>query len=327
MIHVTSLHDALRSALDAEGLLPPLARYDGARARIAGDGEAERDWLIGHLGRRVWSRGLRALARPQPEEDAIRVLGFGRALTAFAVAPARAPTADLPSILHLGALTNFLVATFDHFFDHGQPAAALIPRWFLTAAARAPSSLPARLAAVMGAPRRVLLCRLVLEYFNTLQGIVPPEGADLYHTCVRTIVRMYDAEVASLRPTTPQEHLRNMRRKNALPFVVMGLPAWLVAPRPDPVLQRRHLSWLCRLGSFLGGVDDIVDLAEDALADRPNRVGAALGCGHHTATLVRRLAAGGRRVVDQWAALSPAGADEVHGLRVCLASWLGGMAP
>lgn len=312
--------------------------YQTLRAEISRRGSVERDRIVGVVGRGTWRRAVSTLGRAAPEEDCIRVLGFGSALTEFAVAPLGLARPGADFVCALGALANLIVSLYDNWLDLGFRPAVVLPRSFLQAIADSrPWVRPcARVsAAVTLSPQRLFMMRLVAQYFSRLDALpYASRRRAVRDFATRAVARMYDAELETLR--TPQMgcRARSLRRKASLPFVVLGVPAWLVVERQPSVGLGWHIRWLYRLGEFIGWIDDANDLREDLEAGRPSllarELATAKGCRLHEAALARRVAALGAQVLLEWRQAVPDDAVvptiAAHALPVCLSSWFAGHA-
>lgn len=308
------------------------ARYAACRAEITRLGEVERDRIVSLLGETAWRRVLTEWGTTYPEGDCVRVLGFGHALTEFAVAPLQLPEAEREAVVGLGALANFVVATYDHLVDRGKDRWTLLPRWQVRLAAH-DQGRP--LLSVLGCLAPNAMTKLVVSYFRRLEQ--PPfstRHAHVHKLIQRTVVRMYDAESETLKAPGKLCSKRTLQRKAALPFVAMGLPAWMATPTICRRRYRWHLRWLYRLGLFFGWVDDAIDLKEDSAAGRPNLFSETWAhCRYSnadTAALARRITHGGVRILDEWHLQIGEGRElpsvATEAFSACLVSWFGGTA-
>jgi hypothetical protein len=144
---------------------------------------------------------------------------------------------------------------------------------------------------------------------------------------------MYDAELAvvSRNGSPVSRHL--LRRKAALPFVVMGLPAWLLGSERDERLFRWHVHWLYRLGRFFGWIDDVVDLESDLKTGAPSQLAYELENERQSSDrgreIVRAIAMQGRRLMYEWRTRVGAVSDVPLSVReavpTCVVSWFGGL--
>ncbi len=333
---VQSFSELLRCELDTAGFIPDADAYAIARARAVSAGALLWERLLAAVGADCWSRAKERLTLSIADADCERMLGFGGALTDYAVAPLDVPAAQLSDVVDLGALTNFVVAVYDQFLDAGAADADVLPR---TAVAQmlgtdAAHLEPPRRQAVHGdAPQRLLLA-LVGEFHRRLRALrLPNDRTQLLEQIHRVILAMYDAE-------HPDAHvpagvpIRHLWRRAALPFVVMGLPAWLTVPQLDRQLYGWHGRWLYRLGRFIGWVDDAVDLEDDRVTGQPNLVALALSsdedlrAGHR---LAQQITIGGVRVREEWRTRTSVGQAtgprQVDALSLAVCSWFGGIRP
>lgn len=309
----------------ARALMAQDERYRRGRAVVSDLGVAELARIRARVGRHTWSRAFRAFPTPIPEVDHVRVLGFGRLLTEFSVAGTGLAPDALEQVARLGALANFIVALHDQHLDvaGGSPLSRRAVRMAADPGGRA--LLAARSPFAPAGHR--LMSTLVSSYHAGVAALPGPRRPAVVRTLRRAIVTMYDAEGATTQGSA-QAPPRALRRKGALPFLVMGLPAWLAGAPFGPEAYLRHLRWLYRLGDFIAWVDDVVDAGDDVRTAHPNRLVAASAAG--TAPSAARIAARGERLMREWeqrldgrAAPSPHAADA---LRLVVCSWFGGVS-
>jgi hypothetical protein len=311
------------------GTLPDAEEYGHLRSEISAAGAA----LAGDLRRRLpslqWRLALQALGRRHVEADVERVLGFGAALTRFAVAPACPEPGSVEVLVRAGAFMNMLAATFDEYIDRGVTPDRVMPKWLLLALLREHVGI-ARAAAWLPPAGRLLLARLLEEYVKAVQALQKPAPRPfLGSVLASTVEGMYDAEVLTVTsPATVTDQM--LRTKNAGPFLAMGLPAW--APdQPSPWSYDTYVAWLSRIGNFFGAVDDAVDAKEDRHRGHPNlllrqrleasREGAE-------AALASAIAGEAGAIMADWR--KAIGGRQIHpavsgGFSACIASWLGGV--
>jgi hypothetical protein len=304
------LRRALARELAAAGLLPEADAFRLVASRIRAAGTAERRRLDGVLGVDGWRRLQRPLARERPEEDCVRLLGCGSELTRFAIAPVGLDRRSADAVASLGADVNLIVALFDRITESGTPVADVLP----------PAALERAMDGGSGGDEAALLEPLVESYFARLRKL-PAATCDaaLVDQLRRCVLEMYDAEVRTLtRGHAVASEV--LQKKNTLPFIVAGLPAWLAGPGPRH-RRAQHLRWLHALGLFLGRIDDAADLDEDAANGHPNELlGPAAEPDPNAAARV--IAREGRDVLSGWTALSPPNADDLAVFKVTVASWL-----
>lgn len=324
---MNTLLSKLPAVLIEARLIPKEEDYLRARRHVSTAGHVELERVIAIVGRQTLAEGIACLDRPRPKDDIVRVLGFGAALTDYAVTSLRIPDLAREEVLHLGALANLIVTLFDQFVDNGYRRNTVLSPTILALAMSRPTRIAARLVAAISPAYRRMMVRLVCAYFDGL-GKLPHATArpELLALIQRAIARMYRAESRTLEPHLPATVV-DLRRKAALPFVVMGLPGWLVVESVPATTIYRHVGWLYRLGAFIGYVDDITDLSADERCERSNVV-AIERRRRPDAVLLRRLARLGQRVQNEWS-LQVSGVQTVpparrDALRTCVVSWLGG---
>jgi hypothetical protein len=326
--------DQLFDELDSAGFMPPADDYAIARAAATAEGVELWESMKDVIGSDSWAAANGRLTLSVSDADCHRMLGLGYALAAYIVAPVKVSPAQLRDVLILGALTNFLVAVYDQFLDAGAGATDVLPR-HAVASVFERSALPALASAaasderVCGDDRTAVMVALTNEYRRRLFALpAQTNRAWLIRELGRISVAMYDAEQDSRNGmSTPQLHL-----KSALPFLVMGMPAWLVASRFDRQLFRWHRRWLYRLGRFIGWVDDAVDVDDDRMSGQPNLVQGSLAGAANPDTSMRlaaQIATQGRDIRDQWLAHTAgrlrAQPHRVDGLSLTVCSWFGGV--
>lgn len=315
-------------------LLSDPALYKASRAEVTRYGTIESRGTISLVGHAAWRRTIARLPRPRSEDDCIRVLGFGRVLTEFAVAPLPLQDGDREAVSHLGALANFIVATFDQLIDAGMNRRVVLPEWTLRFLARTSGRVClAPVSYLLPAPPR-LMVRLVAAYFRTLEELSLAQRHSHGTAMVRRLIlKMYRAERQTFEPSrAPGSRVEQIvRRKASLPITALGLPGWLACSGVDRARYLWHLRWLHNLGEFVGWIDDSVDLEQDLTAGRPNRVAMVI-CARPEASheLARLIAQGGKKIIREWRS-HVQDADAIplvvrEALRTCVVSWFGGLS-
>ena len=272
----------VRDAFATAGLFPPPERIAFLRARVKQRGAVELSRLRRQAGADVWDGGIARIDARDAKRSVQWALGHGAQLTGFAVAPLGLDGAQSRRVEELGALTNLVVTLYDNLLDQG-----IAPERVLSEDFRS------------GDP---LITALVRLHYASADALTNQGARPLLNSVIR---RMYCAENAAAT-------MRDRRRKSALPFVVMGVAGWL-ATATLPVSRIGHLHFLYRCGVTLGLVDDAVDFASDAAAERPNswRDGAS----------VRHAARSMSNALDWWRRRSSA-SEEADWFRYCVFEWL-----
>lgn len=317
--------ERLRAKLRLNGVLPDPETYGHVRPAITRLGEAEYERLQSIAGP-AFERGIAEPVAGADEAHTTRVPGFGRALTAFVVAPLALPDEQRAAVCELGATANFLVATFDRLAEQGYDPDGLLSPDALRAAASGDRPAERQSDSDSTVAERAMV-RLVSHYFDRLASL---PGADSrpsvrrhHHRCVREMYAM--ERRAATGVADEDDHLG----RSVYEFVVKGIPGWLATPGFDEDRYEAHLAWLRDLGTFVRLVDDAVDLREDEATGAYNTVAAGRAADGDDATL-ERIAALGRSVLDDWAEMTPETEHPTttrHALSTCVGSWFGGVRP
>jgi hypothetical protein len=320
----------LLAELEYAGLIPDAEHVVACRRDVSRIGYEEAATLADLVGATLWVQALAQLGRPYPHADCERVLGFGSMLTAFMLPPVRIDEALSHEVCSLGGHANLLVSLFDQVADECSGGALPLSPATVDSACAGRGRAGLTWRSHTGPPIARLLTRLLSAYVRRLDRLpYSRRHRSLRALQTRTIVAMHAAELQTL-PLASGVSSRAIRRKSALPFVVMGMPAWLTVEHVPPATFRAHLRWLYRVGSFFGYIDDAADLDADRAAGRPNRVAASLArdaggspCDGDK-RLARSIASEGTRIMAERRAAStsrPAfAADDV--LTTAVLSWL-----
>lgn len=333
MLSDDGLQNLLWQEFILHNLIPSPERYEVSRQEISRFGITEREHVMNYVGRNTWRRTLARFERPYAEDDCIRILGFGYALTEFAIAPLDIAPHQRKAISSLGALANLIVSTFDQLVDLGYSSRLLLPRPMLELATRSKWRTPLTAVGLISPAASRMMSKLVTHYFRELERLpYAGEHTEIHKGIKRTILRMYDVEIKTLKREKNLISERALRRKAALPFVVMGLPAWLGM---EEICRRRywwHLRWLYKLGEFFGWIDDLVDRHEDLAKAHPNRLlnirTRLQGDFEENTNLARLIARRGDWIVREWdRQVNPNNLPSIvrESFYTCLVSWLGGM--
>ena len=256
--------------------------------------------LIKLVGGRIAERGDEEFERLVPKVRAMeshrRVcahhLGIGASLTDFLISGLPLDRASRSEISSLGGIAHTIYAVFDYLLDVSGSA----PELFGTA--NSTDARPAQLStdpAVRGKPE--LVSELVQLYFRKSKAMAS-KAPRVYELLERGIQKLYSAELRT--STQPEIRWSTWWRKNALPIILMGLPAWILAPAEEAskISFADHLRWLGRVGEFFGWLDDVSDYDRDCASGQANRLrrnGTVSIEG-----LARRVTAKGERVLGLW---------------------------
>jgi hypothetical protein len=210
-------------------------------------------------------------------------MGVGTSFTAFLIRGIPLSPELVSAVASLGGIAHTIYALFDSLLDTSGAA----PRLF--------SELPLLSEDTLTRSRQKAVLDLVDLYFRQIRSLCP-EDSPRYLLLRRTIQKLYKAELHSA--ASDKFCWSTWWRKNVLPIVVMGLPAWLSMPDEATITFAGHLRWLSRVGEFLGWLDDFADYEGDCASGQLNR----LRFHEHgpIGKLARKVGAKGRRVLELW---------------------------
>jgi hypothetical protein len=227
-------------------------------------GFAPDDLLTKLVGSRIGQRGedeFQIVSARFPDVGDVRPmfthhLGIGASMTEFLIAGLALHSAMRAQVASLGGIAHTIYALFDSLLD----VSGCVPELFSNQS-----------PVVFGADthKQELLIRLVGLYFERLNSM-SGQATKIRALLERTIHKLHKAELES---SAPGEITRQAWwRKNALPLVVMALPGWLFATDLSNIRFTEHLLWLCRVGDFLGWLDDFSDFEKDSASGQANRL-------------------------------------------------------
>jgi hypothetical protein len=232
--------------MESVGLKPDPLCVKLVSARMADRGREELERL---------PSGIASL--PKLQNACAYHLGVGASFTEFLLGGVPLKREFKSEIASLGAIAHTIFALFDALLDSSQGVPVLFgdnPQIASDPDVRA---------------KQELVIKLVDRYFKTVN--VLSSGAPRVRSLLESAIRrLYEAELQSavaqpIRPTT-------WWRKNALPIVVMGLPAWLSNCQGGKMTLPANLLWLGRVGEFLGWLDDFADYETDRASGQANRL-------------------------------------------------------
>jgi hypothetical protein len=326
----------LWSALAELGMFASTDQLDRTNRTIARLGQSQLARTRSISGRITWWRGLLATGYPLPRHGVIRILGMGQALTGFVIAPLHLAPSHYEQALRIGMLSNLIVTLYDAFLDSGRTTDNPLPADVLACLVDRNSRREfTRMRRRESGPRR-LMVSLIGAYFDALEALpYAQQRPQIMSTLISAIHRMYEGQNRSAQlpyGALGRRAHRALRAKSIYPIMIMGLPAWLLLPEVPAGRGWWHLRWMCRLGAFLGWVDDVVDLWLDSRLDQPNAAASHRATNGDSladrAAFTRQIAARGRRLVDEWATevgdLNAVPEAARSALGVCLYSWFGG---
>jgi hypothetical protein len=263
---------SLAADLAASGFAPDPLSVKLVGARIADRGAFEFECLPSTI---TPPKPLRSLCAHH--------LGMGASLTEFLIGGVSPDRDFIAAAASLGGIAHTIFAVFDALLD----VSHCVPQLF------GGDSVLASDPEIRS--RQQLVIELVNLYFLRL-SLFPPDSLRVRALLDRAIRRLYDAELHSAMPA--EVCWKTWWRKNALPIIVMGLPAWLSIRPEGKIGFPQHLQWLGRVGEFLGWLDDFADYEQDCALGNANRL--RLQDAISMEACARRVAAKGRRVLSFW---------------------------
>ncbi|MEK6221867.1 MAG: hypothetical protein N2D54_06430 [Chloroflexota bacterium] len=256
---------------DAE-LFPPNEDYHAVLKYVNQTGRQELRMLSKAVGRMDWWRGIWSARIPNPYLTTTQLIGWGQALTKYLIAPVSLPEREKNKVASLGALANFIVNLYDFMADQHRNQEIKISHEML---AKSMDPNPRELGDTPPISSILKLINTLSKFY--FQGLLElpyaNQNCKVNKIIQRAVVKMYKAENSTIQwddkeQLPPSNHAIVV--KDAYPFMIMGLAAWLAVPKIDPNIFSRHLRWLYKVGIFYGWVDDAVDLEKDRLIGHPN---------------------------------------------------------
>lgn len=311
-----------------ENLFPSNPDYRNTEVTVMRAGWKEWFRLSGSLGYwKLW-RGIWAIQLPNSYLGAVRLLGWGYALTNYFVAPIPIPKEEKEKIFRIGALANFIVNIYDFLADHHPNPNKHFSKDMLEQIL----SLEKTTLPDVTSRTEKLIYELCQEYIQELSSY----NENKQHTHVIKIIkhaiqRMFQAENESIQKrqsSIVNPVNRELIIKDAYPFIIMGLAGWLTIHEIDPKFFFWHLRWLYKVGAFYGRLDDAVDLERDILAGHPNLYSDLLGLTDANdkarTMVVDQLIRDYRKIVEEWNQYaSKENLQTEHIFSASLATWFG----
>jgi len=316
-------------------LLLKINEYKKMRLKVTQLGIKQYKSIQSVLGREVMNLGISKLNFSNPKETCFRVLGFGHLLTEFLVAPVISYSdTERYKVIKLGTLANFIVGIYDHLIDQENANRKfLLPRWILKGIISYNLGSLIDIFVKFSPASSKLLIKLVIYYIKVLKNLEKVEKNLLLSDFLKKlIIYMYDIENKTLFNDKSLVTDYDLKLKSSLPFVVMGLSAWLIRKKSNQKLYGWHLNWLNRFGDFFGWIDDFMDYREDLLKGQPNRirnvVRQQLKSEENLHQLFHSIVKQGRQILVEWNQhiVEPKKIPIFikNAFSTCLISWLGG---
>ena len=247
--------------------------------------------LVKLVGSRIGDRGEHEIHQlPQDlrygnvlRATCMRHLGIGASLTEFLIASLPLSLASRRNIASIGGIAHTIYAVFDSLLDVSKCA----PELFGEAPDFAEDEELRN--------KQQIVVRLVSLYFEKLRSF-SSANKEIQSLTERAIRKLHQAELESAKPGDITRHA--WWGKNALPIIVMGLPAWLLSTGESNISFTEHMLWLGRVGEFLGWVDDFADYEKDYASGQANRLNSVDRTCFQL--FARKVSAKGKRVLERW---------------------------
>ena len=299
---------------------PGKEEYHQTLALILAQGKNELEELIGVLGK-PWLRATLKASGWQ-EEDLQRILGYGATFTGYLVAPAQPEADKTPALKHCGAIANLIVSLYDELVDLGHDPEVVFSESKLYRLIYADEPRPDR-----PSNNHQPVPALVEYYFHQLLSHpVDEDRKPVMARLLMAIKDMYKSENRTLQNKEVQA--QDLLNKSRLPFVVMGLPAWLFTPSLDQKAYSDHFDWLMAIGEFIGWLDDAVDLDSDQATGHPNLVAMASLRGENIEQIIHRIPLQYEQAQDFWTShveeADQLPLEDRESFRIMTCAWLGG---
>lgn len=246
-------------------LCPSAVRQTALCARWAERGAAVRARLLERLDSGLVTAATTSVAPAWSQAAQVHTLGLGAAAYHYLAQPLPAGHTPRASEAETaGALTQLVVAFYDHLLDEGVINQPLRPAAF-GVALRGRQDEDAS-----SHPAARLVLALTTEWGRLVRVVGENDPTGVASLLVRA-ERMAVVEASTMSGrSTSTTSLAEQRAR--LPFEAVGAIARLARPGMNDDIATWHADWCGRVGTALGLVDDVVDLEEDVAAGRINRI-------------------------------------------------------
>jgi|GEM_PF-5922374 len=334
MVSNPDFKSLLWQELKLKGLLIDSTDYNDSLLIISRWGVLERENIIKIVGYKTWKNVLNRLPGNLPEEDCIRVLGFGRALTEYLIAPLDVPSDLKEKIVTIGVISNLLGSIYDHLIDAGLNNNLALPRWILHSIAYEKNGLKLAVLRKIG-PTTLRFILTLVEYNKQILTELPyyKTHDEITELIKQSVLQMYDAENETINKNSKLVSEDTLKNKSTLPYVIRGLPAWLCTPQIPKDRFDWHINWMHQFGDFFAWIDDAVDLADDISEGQPNLLlfpENTVGRDEQKdSALAQTIAEKGKQMITEWQKNTkdyekiPVVIGKAP--QICTVSWFGGL--
>lgn len=323
---------AVWKELEDACLIPDRSKYKSVRSSISAFGREELADLKEEIGESGWKILIRKLNTKYPKDDIIRILGFGNALTRYVIEPFRNDEETNNKVNKLGARSNLIVSLFDQMIDSGTKPKQVLSTKSLDKLLNRNTQKNSDFYRYFGFQSKWIMTTLIKSYLRGLGDLSQPSAqTNISKTILSSIQRMHESEIKTL--TKNDLSTADLKRKAALPFVIMGLPIWLKDSQINNKAYFSHMRWLYRLGLFFGSIDDIIDLEEDISNNHPNQFKKLVNKDSLAESFIiatsKKIVSEGKIITNFWKKYTnhqnPQATDfneQIFG--TCIVSWFGG---
>jgi len=332
MINPTKFQNVLLKELLEAGFSVGYKAYYHTYEEIIKYGEFQREELIRVMGYSNWHSLVQHAKFKEGEREFVRILGFGYMLTDYIISGIDLKNKNRIVVNELGALANFIVAIYDHFLDN-QLITETNPIRKLIGSITSSSSV--FLEAVSEDNNTIevqIFIKLITYYFHLLKLIEKPDQRNVIaKTLKKAILKMHHANDKLLFNSYSNVPIQLLFQKSILPFVIMGLPAWILCESFTEKNYLRHLRWMYQFGEFIALLDDATDMVEDMERGEPNLIIEAMKDIQNDDTtlikLAKKIALMGQYVKEKQDRVILRKEDsitkDVNIFSVCVMSWVG----
>ncbi|GBE56284.1 hypothetical protein BMS3Bbin16_00484 [archaeon BMS3Bbin16] len=291
--------------LEKNDLVIGPAEYKVAMRKIMGWGVIERENIIKIGGIQTWKNVLNQLSGISHENDCIRVLGFGRALTEYLVAPLNIPSNLKEQIVTVGVISNLYGSIYDHLIDAGLNNKLVLPRWALHSIVYEKRGLRLTVLRKIG-PSTLRFIQTLVEHNIQILTELPyyKKHSEITESIKELYLQLYDAEIETIQKTRSHISEDTLKNKTILFYLIGGLYTWLCIPQIHQDRFEWHIKWVRQFGEFIAWMDDAVDLAEDISTGQPNLLlfpENTVGVNEQKdRAMVQMIAEKGKQMITEW---------------------------
>jgi hypothetical protein len=325
--------EQLYSELKVRKMIPSIEDYKITRSYIAQKGEEEYENLKSLIGKSDIDLMINSLKYIFPSDTCIRILGFGHVLTEFLISPLDLPNnIERKIVVQFGSLANLIVSIYDHLLDvQMKKSRTILPRWILKAVFKGRCLNLMKIITSFKSDASKIIIRLLIPYSKFLLLFPHSDKILTVKTDIKkSIFKLYEVGIdVTEKDCGDAEKLLKLKR--ALPFVIMGLPGWILKDTFSKETYQWHKNWMYQFGEFISWIDDSVDLVRDKVTNHPNRVLAIWEKSGADPTisriLIQNITDQAKIIMKQWqektSKIENLPLHVTEAFSTCIISWLG----